>query len=63
MKQYWVIEDHLDGGLYLIPEDTPNEFYEAQCPHCDKEFEVATEPADIYYSTVRKLEGSGDESC
>ncbi|TRW76297.1 hypothetical protein [Lactococcus lactis] len=48
---------------YECWEDTPNEFYEAQCPHCDKEFEVATEPADIYYSTVRKFEGSGDESC
>ena len=46
---------------YECWEDTPNEFYEAQCPHCDKEFEVATEPADIYYSTVRKLEGRDDE--
>ena len=25
MKQYWVIKDHLDGGLYLKPEDTPEE--------------------------------------
>ena len=25
MKQYWVIEDHLDGGVYLIPEDAPEE--------------------------------------
>ena len=22
MKQYWIIEDHLDGGLYIMPEDT-----------------------------------------
>ena len=25
MKQYWVIEDHLDEGFYLMPEDTPEE--------------------------------------
>ena len=25
MKQYWVIENHLDGGFYLMPEDTPEE--------------------------------------
>jgi hypothetical protein len=25
MKQYWVIEDHLDGEFYLMPEDTPEE--------------------------------------
>ena len=25
MKQYWVIEDHLDGRFYLMPEDTPEE--------------------------------------
>ena len=25
MKRYWVIENHLDGGFYLMPEDTPEE--------------------------------------
>ena len=25
MKQYWVIENHLDGGFYLMPEDAPEE--------------------------------------
>ena len=25
MKQYWVIEDYLDGRFYLMPEDTPEE--------------------------------------
>ena len=25
MKQDWVIENHLDGGFYLMPEDTPEE--------------------------------------
>lgn len=25
MKQFWVIENHLDGGFYLMPEDTPEE--------------------------------------
>ena len=35
MKQYWVIEDHLDGGLYLIPEDTPEEELEEVENTCD----------------------------
>lgn len=30
MKQYWVIENHLDGGLYLMPEDTCD-----MCGDCD----------------------------
>ncbi|MCO0815370.1 hypothetical protein EFN85_14275 [Lactococcus lactis] len=25
MKQYWVIENHLDGGFYLMSEDIPEE--------------------------------------
>lgn len=23
MKKYWVVEDHLGGGLYLMSENTP----------------------------------------
>lgn len=37
MKQYWVIKDHLDGGLYLRPEDTPEEELrevEVYCESC-----------------------------
>lgn len=37
MKQYWVIENHLDGGFYLMPEDTPEEELgeiEAPCDIC-----------------------------
>ena len=37
MKQYWVIKDHLDGGLYLKPEDTPEEELrevEVYCESC-----------------------------
>lgn len=25
MKKYWVIENHLDRGFYLMPEDTQEE--------------------------------------
>ncbi|MCT1184240.1 hypothetical protein EFL99_13745 [Lactococcus lactis] len=35
MKQYWVIEDHLDGGFYLMPEDTPEEELEEVENTCD----------------------------
>lgn len=32
MKQYWIIEDHLDGGLYIMPEDTSED--ELACDEC-----------------------------
>ncbi len=35
MKQYWVIENHLDGGLYLMPEDTPEEELGEVEVYCD----------------------------
>ncbi|MFK4838385.1 hypothetical protein ACI1UE_01580 [Lactococcus petauri] len=35
MKQYWVIENHLDGGFYLMPEDTPEEELEELEDTCD----------------------------
>ncbi|MGL5897971.1 MAG: hypothetical protein ACRCZN_13565 [Lactococcus lactis] len=35
MKQCWVIENHLDGGLYLMPEDTPEEELEEIEDTCD----------------------------
>ncbi|RZI48003.1 hypothetical protein [Lactococcus kimchii] len=35
MKQYWVIENHLDGGIYLMPEDTPGEELEEAEDTCD----------------------------
>ena len=35
MKQYWIIEDHLDGGLHLMPEDTPEEELEEIEDYCD----------------------------
>ena len=37
MKKYWVVEDHLGGGFYLMPEDTPEEELrevEVQCDKC-----------------------------
>ncbi|NEX50481.1 hypothetical protein [Lactococcus lactis] len=37
MKQYWVIENHLDGGFYLMSEDIPEEELgeiEAPCKMC-----------------------------
>lgn len=36
MKNFWVIEGHLDGGLYLIPEDVPEEELEEIEDFCDK---------------------------
>ena len=36
MKQYWIIEDHLDGGLHLISEDTPEEELEEVENTCDE---------------------------
>ncbi len=35
MKQYWVIENHLDGGFHLMPEDTPEEELEEIEDTCD----------------------------
>ena len=35
MKQYWVIENHLDGGFYLMSEDTPEEDLEEIEDTCD----------------------------
>ena len=35
MKQYWVIENHLDGGFYLMPEDIPEEELEEVEDTCD----------------------------
>ncbi|KST89944.1 hypothetical protein [Lactococcus lactis] len=35
MKQYWVIEDHMDGGFYLLPEDAPEEELEEVEDTCD----------------------------
>ena len=35
MKNFWVIEGHLDGGLYLMPEDTPEEELEEVEDVCD----------------------------
>lgn len=32
MKQYWVIENHLDGGFYLMPEETQEELGEIETP-------------------------------
>jgi hypothetical protein len=36
MKQYWIIEDHLDGGLYIMPEDTPEDELEEVEDTCDE---------------------------
>lgn len=35
MKQYWVIENHLDGGFYLMPEDTSEEELEEVEDTCE----------------------------
>lgn len=35
MKQYWVIENHLDGCFYLMPEDIPEEELEEIETHCE----------------------------
>ena len=35
MSKYWVIEYHLDGGFYLLPEDTPEEELEEVEETCD----------------------------
>lgn len=35
MKQYWVIEDHLYGGFYLMPEDILEEELEEVENTCD----------------------------
>lgn len=35
MKQFWVIENHLDGGFYLMPKDTPEEELEEVEDTCD----------------------------
>ena len=35
MKKYWVIENHLDGGFYLMPEDAPEEELEEVEDTCD----------------------------
>ena len=35
MKQYWIIEDHLDGGLYIMPGDTSEEELEEVEDTCD----------------------------
>ena len=36
MKQYWIIEDHLDGGLYIMPEDTSEDELEEVEDTCDE---------------------------
>ena len=35
MKKYWVVEDHLGGGFYLMPEDTPEEELREVEVYCD----------------------------
>lgn len=35
MKQYWIIEDHLDGGLHLMSGDTTEEELEEIEDYCD----------------------------
>ena len=36
MKQYWIIEDHLDGGLHLMSGDTPEEELDEVENTCDE---------------------------
>ena len=35
MNKYWVVEDHLGGGFYLMPEDTPEEELREVEVYCD----------------------------
>lgn len=35
MTKYWVVENHLDGGFYLLPENTPEDDLENVEEICD----------------------------
>ncbi|MDU0406147.1 hypothetical protein ML8HA_01949 [Lactococcus lactis] len=53
MKKYWVVEDHLGGGFYLMPEDTPEEELREVEVYCD-----TCGDNDFYYWSVFKLEST-----